>query len=75
VLWEVLMQNAFHVGQLVRIVSPSSGYEDSRTYCIICLVPPEVDGTQPVYRIKNTVGVEHLVKPSEICPASRTSVP
>lgn len=68
------MQYAFHIGQLVRIVG-SLDYGDSRTYCIVCLVPPETDENQPVYRIKNTAGAERLVRPSEICPASRTSVP
>ena len=69
------MQNPFHVGQLVRIVRASSGYEDSRTYCIVCLVPPEGNGKQPVYRIKNTVGAERLVRPNEIRPAAATAVP
>jgi hypothetical protein len=35
---------------------------------------PDEDDT-PLYRIKNTVGIEHLVKPDEIEPAALTAVP
>jgi hypothetical protein len=71
---EAPMQYAFHIGQLVHVVRPSSGYVDNRTYCIICQLPSE-DGGNPVYRIKNTVGAERLVRQSEIEPAAVTSVP
>ena len=67
------MKEAFHIGQLVRIARRSTGYADHRTYCIVCLVPDEDD--LPLYRIKNTVGIEHLVKPDEIEPAALTAVP
>jgi hypothetical protein len=67
------MQDAFHIGQLVRITRPSTGHPDHRIYCIICLVS-QTDG-QRTYRVKNTVGVERLVKPAEIEPAALTAVP
>jgi hypothetical protein len=70
---EALMQNTFHIGQLVRIAYPSSGYADRRTYCIVCLVAPETG--ERLYRIKNTIGVERLVKAEEIKPAALTAVP
>ena len=43
-------------------------------YCIVCLVVSEDDDT-PAYRIKNTVGIEHIVKPDQIEPAAHTAVP
>jgi hypothetical protein len=67
------MKEAFHIGQLVRITRPSSGDADRRTYCIVCLVA-QGDG-YPVYRVKNTVGIERLVKANEIEPAALTAVP
>ncbi len=67
------MQNAFHVGQLVRITKPSTGYADHRTYCIVCLLS-HPDG-HCVYRVKNTVGVERLVRAEEIEPAALTAIP
>jgi hypothetical protein len=67
------MQKAFNIGQLVRITRPSTGYADNRTYCIVCLVP-QASG-KPVYRVKNTIGAERLVKPEEIEPAAVTAVP
>jgi len=67
------VKEAFHIGQLVRIARSTSSHGDHRTYCIICLVSEEDDA--PLYRIKNTVGIEHLVKPDEIEPASHTAVP
>jgi hypothetical protein len=70
---EAPMREAFHIGQLVRISSPSSGYADHRTYCIVCLVST-ADG-YAVYRVKNTVGVERLVRADEIEPAALTAVP
>jgi hypothetical protein len=70
---EAPMQNAFNIGQLVRITRPSSGHADHRIYCIVCLVP-QADG-QRTYRVKNTVGVERLVKAAEIEPAALTAVP
>jgi hypothetical protein len=70
---EALMQSKFHIGQLVRITRPSSGYADHRTYCIVCLVP-QANGF-PVYRVKNTVGAERLVRADEIEPAALTAVP
>jgi hypothetical protein len=70
---EAPMKQAFHIGQLVRIATPSSGSSDHRTYCIVCLVP-QADGHQ-AYRIKNTVGIERLVKADEIKPAALTAVP
>ena len=66
------MKEAFHIGQLVRITSPSSGYADRRIYCIVCLVP---DDDAPLYRVKNTVGIEHVVKAEDIAPAALTPVP
>jgi hypothetical protein len=70
---EALMQDTFHLGQLVRITRPTSGYADHRIYCIVCLVAEEKGA--PLYRVKNTVGVEHLVKAEEIEPAALTAVP
>jgi hypothetical protein len=70
---EALMKEVFHIGQLVRITKPSSGYADRRTYCIVCLVP-QANGF-PVYRVKNTVGAERLVRADEIEPAALTAVP
>jgi hypothetical protein len=70
---EALMKEAFHIGQLVRIARTSSSYADHRIYCIVCLVSD--DGDSPVYRIKNTVGIEHLVCSEEIEPAALTAVP
>jgi hypothetical protein len=70
---EAPMKEAFHIGQLVRITKPSSGYPDRRIYCIVCLVSNDDDSR--VYRIKNTAGIERLVKPSEIEPAALTAVP
>lgn len=67
------MNEAFHIGQLVRIARPFSGNADHRIYCIVCLVPGE--SGSPMYRIKNTVGIERLVRPSEIEPAALTAVP
>lgn len=72
-IMEALMQNAFNIGQLVRITRPSSGDADRRIYCIVCFVP-QTDG-QRAYRVKNTVGVERLVKATEIEPAALTAVP
>jgi hypothetical protein len=70
---EALMKEAFHIGQLVRITRPSSGYSDHRTYCIVCLLSDEDDS--PIYRVKNTAGIERLVKADEIEPAALTAVP
>jgi len=67
------MKEAFHIGQLVRITRLSSGYADHRIYCIVCRLADEDDS--PIYRVKNTVGIEHLVKPDEIEPAAITAVP
>ena len=67
------MREAFHIGQLVRISNPASGYADRRTYCIVCLVS-KADG-YAVYRVKNTVGIERLVRTDEIEPAALTAVP
>ena len=67
------MKEVFHIGQLVRITKPSSGYADRRTYCIVCLVSDESETA--VYRVKNTVGIERLVKSDEIEPAALTAVP
>jgi hypothetical protein len=68
------VKEAFHIGQLVRIARPAASDGDYRTYCIVCLVVSEDDDT-PVYRIKNTVGIEHIVKPDQIEPAAHTAVP
>jgi hypothetical protein len=70
---EAPMKEAFHIGQLVRITRPASGYADHRTYCIVCLVS-KGDG-YAVFRVKNTVGVERLVRTDEIEPAALTAVP
>jgi hypothetical protein len=67
------MREAFHIGQLVRITRPASGYADYRTYCIVCLVS-KAEGF-PVYRVKNTVGIERMVRADEIEPAALTAVP
>ena len=67
------MKEAFHIGQLVRIARPFSGYADHRIYCIVSLLSDEEDS--PLYRIKNTVGSERLVKSDEIEPAALTAVP
>ena len=67
------MNEAFHIGQLVRITRPASGYADHRTYCIVCLIS-RTDGCA-VYRVKNTVGAERLVRADEIEPAALTAVP
>lgn len=67
------MQDAFHVGQLVRITKPFTGYADHRTYCIVCLLF-HPDGHE-VYRVKNVVGVERLVTAEEIEPAALTAIP
>jgi hypothetical protein len=68
------MQYTFHIGQLVHIVRPSSGYGDRRIYCVVSLLAEESDGN-PVYRIKNTIGGERLVKQDEIAPASADALP
>jgi len=70
---EAPMKEAFHVGQLVRITRPASGYADHRTYCIVCLVS-NGDG-YAVFRVKNTAGTERLVSTDEIEPAALTAVP
>jgi hypothetical protein len=67
------MKEAFQIGQLVRITRPASGHADHRTYCIVCLVS-KADG-YAVYRVKNTVGVERLVRTDEIEAAALTAVP
>ncbi|KFG70198.1 hypothetical protein [Microvirga sp. BSC39] len=67
------MREAFHIGQLVRISRPAAGYADHRTYCIVCLVSKT--GGHAVYRVKNTVGIERLVRSDEIEPAALTAVP
>jgi hypothetical protein len=67
------MQNTFNIGQLVRITRPSSGYADHRIYCIVCLVAQERG--ERLYRVKNTVGAERVVKGEEIEPAALTAVP
>ncbi|HEU6442502.1 MAG TPA: hypothetical protein VFF38_09090 [Microvirga sp.] len=67
------MNDSFHIGQLVRITRPSSGYADHRIYCIVCMIAQE-KGRQ-VYRIKNTIGAERLVTADEIEPAALTAVP
>ncbi|PVE25137.1 hypothetical protein DC522_06230 [Microvirga sp. KLBC 81] len=68
-----MQQDTFHIGQLVRITRPSSGYADHRTYCIVCLICENED--ERLYRVKNTVGVERLVRAEEIEPAALTAVP
>ena len=70
---EAPRKEAFHIGQLVRISRSASGYADHRTYCIVCLVS-RADG-YAVYRVKNTVGSERLVRADEIEPAALTAVP
>jgi hypothetical protein len=70
---ETPMKEAFSIGQLVRITRPATGYADHRTYCIVCLVS-KAEG-YAVYRVKNTVGVERLVRADEIEPAALTAVP
>jgi hypothetical protein len=40
---EAPMREAFHIGQLVRISRPASGYADHRTYCIVCLCRRQTD--------------------------------
>ncbi len=70
---EAQMLQAFHVGQLVRITNPSSGYGDRRIYCIVCQVP-QAEGLE-VYRIKNAVGVERLVRGEEIEAAALSALP
>jgi hypothetical protein len=72
-LTEAQMQQAFQVGQLVRITNPSSGYGDRRIYCIVCQVP-QAEGFE-IYRIKNAVGVERLVRSEEIEAAALTALP
>jgi hypothetical protein len=67
------MQQAFHVGQLVRITNPSTGYGDRRIYCVVCRVP-QMEGIE-VYRIKNAVGVERLVRSEEIEAAALSALP
>lgn len=67
------MQNMFHIGQLVRFAHPSAGSADHRIYCVVCLVAQ--DQGERLYRIKNTVGIERLVKGDEIEPAALTAVP
>jgi len=67
------VKEAFHIGQLVRIARSVASHGDQRTYCIVCLVSEDDD--TPVYRIKNTVGIEHVVKPDEIEPAAHSAVP
>jgi hypothetical protein len=70
---EALMKEAFHIGQLVRIAKPSSGSSDHRIYCIVCFMSDEDEA--PLYRIKNTVGIERVVRSHEIEPAALTAVP
>jgi hypothetical protein len=70
---EAQMQQAFHVGQLVRITNPSFGYGDRRIYCIVCQVP-QTEGLE-IYRIKNAVGVERLVRGEEIEAAALSALP
>lgn len=67
------MQNEFHIGQLVRITHPATGYADHRIYCIVCMVPQ--DKGERLFRIKNTIGVERLVSAKEIEPAALTALP
>ena len=67
------MNNTFHIGQLVRITRPSSGYADHRVYCIVRKLAQERGGQ--LYSIKNTAGAERLVKAEEIEPAALTAVP
>lgn len=67
------MQNHFQIGQLVRIVRPSAGSADHRIYCIVCLVAQGKG--ERLFRIKNTIGVERLVRAEEIEPAALTAVP
>jgi hypothetical protein len=70
---ETPMKEAFQIGQLVRITRPATGYADHRTYCIVYLVS-KAEG-YAVYRVKNTVGVERLVRADEIELAALTAVP
>ena len=65
--------STFHIGQLVRLTRPSSGYADHRIYCIVCMVVQEPG--LPLYRIKNTIGGERLVSAEEIEPANHTALP
>ncbi|HZH10458.1 MAG TPA: hypothetical protein VEZ24_08810 [Microvirga sp.] len=67
------MQREFHVGQLVRITRPSAGSPDHRIYCIVRLVAQ--DKGERLFRIKNTIGVERVVRAEEIEPAALTAVP
>lgn len=67
------MQDTFHIGQLVRITHPAAGHADHRIYCIVCLVAEEKGDR--LYRVKNAIGIERLVKPDEIEPAALTAVP
>lgn len=67
------MQGEFHIGQLVRVTHPAAGYADHRIYCIVCLVAQ--DRSERLFRIKNTIGVERLVKAEEIEPAALTALP
>lgn len=67
------MKDTFHIGQLVRISSPSLGSADRRIYCVVSLITQEQDDR--VYRIKNAIGIERLVKAKEIEPAALTAVP
>lgn len=70
---EAQMQQVFQVGQLVRITNSSTSYGDRRIYCVICQVP-QAEGFE-IYRIKNAVGVERLVRSEEIEAAALTSLP
>lgn len=67
------MQQTFHVGQLVRITNLSTGYGDRRIYCVVCQIPHEA-GIE-IYRIKNAIGVERLVRGEEIEAAALTALP
>jgi len=70
---EALMQDSFHIGQLVRITCPAVGHADRRIYCIVSLIAEEKG--ERLYRIKNMIGIERLVKAEEIEPAALTAVP
>ncbi len=67
------MENSFHIGQLIRITRPSSGYADHRIYCIVRMIAQ--DRGPQLYRVKNTVGGERVVSAAEIEPAALTAVP
>ncbi len=67
------MQPAFHVGQLVRPKPHVLPQTNSRTYCIVDVLPSQ-DGV-PTYRIENMIGAERVIRQSEIVVVSDQSLP